>query len=360
MMRKVLLARGTVLLALASLLSAFVLVSCGDEGAATIDIPVSADEPALETDSAVLEAGLRCTEFTHPDKPAVLLVHGTFTAGFEQYNWTYLPLLAERGYDVCTVTYPDRGLGDMQISAEYVVHALRRMHAETGRKVAVIGHSQGVAVPRWAIRWWASARNAVDDFVLLAGPNHGTEVVTLGGVFPILTAVGLVPEVVYQLAPDSQFMAATNAGDETPGDISYSAIYTAMDELVRPVEPVPTAALEFGQDNPQVANILLQNVCPGRIVDHVTIGLTDRLTFDLVIDALEHEGPANVLRAGGMGLCGLAPIIPEQIVSPQAVQGLISVLREEPANGLPQLHPSDTEPPLKPYAQNAVPASPAP
>lgn len=347
-MQKVLWSGGALLLAL------FVLVSCGDDGMAPADIEVSADEPALETAPEVLDKALRCTDFTHPDKPAVLLVHGTFTAGFEQYNWTYLPLLAERGYDVCTVTYPDRGLGDMQVSAEFVVHALRRMHAETGRKVAVIGHSQGVAVPRWAIKWWASARNAVDDFILLAGPNHGTEQVTLGGVFPILTAVGLVPEVLYQFAPESKFMAATNAGDETPGDISYSAIYTLLDELVRPVEPVPTAALEFGAENPKVANILLQDVCPGRIVDHVTIGLTDRLTFDLVIDALEHDGPANVIRAGGMGLCGLAPIIPEQIVAPTAVQGLISVLREEPANGLPQLHPADAEPPLKPYAQAAA------
>ena len=44
------------------------------------------------------------------------------------------------------MTYPDRGLGDSQISAEYVVHALRRIRAESGRKVAVIGHSQGVSV----------------------------------------------------------------------------------------------------------------------------------------------------------------------------------------------------------------------
>jgi len=35
--------------------------------------------------------------------------------GFEQYDWTYLPLLANAGFDVCIVTYPYRGLGDMQI-----------------------------------------------------------------------------------------------------------------------------------------------------------------------------------------------------------------------------------------------------
>ena len=103
-------------------------------------------------------------------------------------------------------------------------------------------------------------------------------------------------------------------------------------------------------DNPKVANVLLQDVCPGRFVDHVTIGLTDRLAFELVLDALSHEGPANVERAGGEALCGLIQIIPEQIVAPDVVQGLLSVLRQEPANGLPDPHFASEEPPLKPYA----------
>lgn len=342
-----------VLQAIAALsLTLFVLVSCGHGPGPQVDY---SSEPKLESDPDLLEDALICTPFEHPDKPPVLLVHGTFTAGFEQYDWTWLPLLAERGYDVCTVTYPDRGLNDMQISAEYVVHALRRIHEESGRKVALIGHSQGVAVPRWAIKWWPSARMAVDDFVMLAGPNHGTDQATMGGLFPLLSAVGLVPEVIFQFAPDSQFMQATNAGDETPGDISYTAIYTQFDELVQPLAPVPTAAVEFGLDNPAVTNILIQDLCPGRFVDHVTIGLTDRLTFDLALDALEHTGPANVERAGGAALCGLIPIVPDQIVSTEAVQNMIGVLQQEPANGLAQPRFATAEPPLKPYAQSATP-----
>lgn len=341
MIRKALHAAGALLLTL------FVLISCGDGSGGHAQ---TVAEPKLETDVAQLDAALLCTPMTHADKPPVLLVHGTFTAGFEQYDWTYLPLLSARGYDVCTVTYPDRGLGDMQVSAEYVVHALRRIHEATGRKVAVIGHSQGVAVPRWAIKWWPSAREAVDDFVMIAGPNHGTTRAADGGLLPLLGAVGLVPEVIYQFAPDSQFMTATNAGDETPGDISYTALYTQFDELVQPVTPVPAAAVDYGLDNPRVANILLQDICPGRFVDHVTIGLTDRLAFELVLDALSHDGPANVERAGGETLCGLIQIVPEQIVAPDVVQGLLSVLRQEPANGLPNPHFASEEPPLKSYA----------
>ena len=94
-----------------------------------------AADPPLQTSQARLDQSLHCTPFDNPDKPPVLLVHGTFTPGTEQYTTFYTPLLVERGFDVCAVTYPDRGLIDQQISAEYVVNALRTIHAQTGRKV---------------------------------------------------------------------------------------------------------------------------------------------------------------------------------------------------------------------------------
>jgi triacylglycerol esterase/lipase EstA (alpha/beta hydrolase family) len=307
-----------------------------------------AGEPPLETDPAKLEAGLVCTPFVHPDKPPVLLVHGTFTSGYEQYDWTYLPLLDNLGFDVCEVTYPDRGFGDQQVSAEYVVYALREMHARSGRKVAMIGHSQGAAVPRWALKWWPSAREATEDFVLQAGPSHGTQVALLPPLLPGLTGL---PAAFFQFSPDSNFVRALNEDDETPGDVSYTSLYTMFDELVQPVTPVPTAALDLGQDNPKVTNLLLQDLCPGRFVDHVTIGLTDRLAFELTLDAISNPGPLDIERAGGAsGLCGLLPIIPDQIIASEIVTGMLGILPKEPIE-LPDLHLVGEEPPLKPYAQ---------
>ncbi len=341
---------------------ALVTAGCGSSDGSA-DSPAFASEPALETDQATLDSALACTPFTHPDKPPVLLVHGTFTAGFEQYDWTYRPLLQDRGYDVCTITYPDRGLGDQQVSAEYVVNALRRMRAMSGRKVAMIGHSQGVTVPRWALKWWPSAREAVDDFVMEAGPNHGTTVASPAGLAALFSQtalpIGLLPEVFLQFPPDSNFTQALNAGDETPGDIDYSSLYSGFyDELVEPTTPVPTAGLDWNQSNPKVANILLQDVCPGRFVDHVTIGLVDRLAFELALDAIAHPGPADPQRlitaAGGVGpLCGLLPIVPDLAIAPlpELLGGLVSTLLTEPANGLPALHLASQEPPLKAYVR---------
>ncbi len=314
-----------------------------------VSSPVILSEPALETPQAMLDAGLDCTAYTHPDKPPVLLVHGTGTYGQEQYNWNYKPLLIARGFDVCTVTYPDRGLGDQQISAEYVVNALRKIRAESGRKVAMIGHSQGAGMPRWALKWWPSAREAVDDFVLQAGPNHGTTVASPGGSNgqnPLGQPAGT-----WQFAPGSNFIATVNAGDETPGDISYTALYTQFDQLVQPVTPVPTAALDFGLNNPNVTNILLQDVCPLLLVDHLSIGTTDRASFDLALDAISNPGPANVERAGGAALCQPLSPLPGTHLGPDALQQMLTLGPMSIANGPPELHLTNEEPPLKPYAQ---------
>ncbi|MGJ8668261.1 MAG: esterase/lipase family protein [Oceanococcus sp.] len=325
----------------------------------------SAVEPELTIDSKILAAELRCTEFQYPERPPILLVHGTFTAGWEQYEWSYIPVLQELGYDVCTTTYPDRGLVDQQVSAEYVVHALRSIYQQTGRKVAMIGHSQGVSVPRWAIKWWPSAREAVDDFILIAGPNHGTVVAdplsllsdVLGDSVPLgtLNDMAPIPAAFHQFSPDSDFITVTNLDDETPGDISYTTIYTLFDELVQPALPTPTAALEFGLGNPNVSNILLQDVCPAYVTEHALIGIADGLAFALALDAINNSGPADSERAGAADLCAL-PLLPAVSLSlPGLLAGGAEVFGMEFENGPPSdLHLSVGEPALRDYAQTRL------
>ena len=334
-------------------ISAFTLTSCGGSSSSSSSGgsgSTAFSEPAYETELATLNEAIVCNPFTQTG-PVVLLVHGTFTHGEEQWSWNYEPLLLERGYDVCIVTYPNRGFGDAQISAEYVVNAIDQI-ADTGRKVSIIGHSQGGMGPRWAVRWWPSVREHIEDMILLAAPNHGillselTALTELGAPIPI-------PAVFFQFRAGSDYMTVVNAGDETPGDIDYTNIYTQFDELVQPVLPEPTAALDWQQNNPKVANILIQDVCPGRFVEHATIGLTDRATFELVLDALAHPGPASPERAGGE-ICGLLPFLPEPALSPSLLTDFFDVFASEGAQGFPDLSLATEEPPLKPYAKGVI------
>lgn len=301
---------------------------------------------------ATLDAALDCTDLTaNPDKEPVLLVHGTFTEGHEQYAWNWELVLTDLGFDHCVVTYPNRGLDDLQISAEYVARALEVMHERSGRKVDVFGHSQGAVLPRWAVKFFPQAQRAADDLVLSAGPQHGTSVSS----FPGGSSGG--PAVSHQLRPGSQFITALNRGDETPGLIDYTSLWsTFLDELVQPDGNVPgqtaTAALSSGQTDPRVANVAVQSLCPGRFVDHLGIGTTDLATIDLVLDAFTNPGPADPARLDVVGTCTKG-----HLAQPEQLPVLLELLRDGDAESFPAFESLDEEPELQPYARPSGSAS---
>jgi triacylglycerol lipase len=244
--------------------------------------PLQAASPALAVPPAALDAAYACTQPLHGDEHAVLLVHGTSVTPEENWSWTYELALPAHGFATCTVRLPDYAFVDIQVSTEYVVHAIRRTHASTGRKIGIVGISQGGLEPRWAIRWWDDVAAAVDDLVMIATPNHGGPLANLACAAPCLPAL-------WQQAEGSAFLTALNDGDETPGDISYSSIYSLTDWVIQPAAPQPTAALDGA------ANVAVQDVCAGRVVDHVQHAF-DAVVWALVLDALAHPGPLDAAR----------------------------------------------------------------
>lgn len=246
--------------------------------------PVTADDgPPLETPQADLERAVRCpVSFSGPHEP-VLLVHGT--AGKPEDHWAlnWQKALPEQGFDVCTVRLPALALDDIQVATEYVVHAVRVIAAASGKPVDVVGYSQGGLEPRWAIKFWPDVRAAIDDLVTLASPHHGA--LSADG----LCVAGSCEEAAWQMNQGSAFLTALNAGDETPGEIDYTSIYSLNDELVQPVLPVATAVLDGA------TNVLVQDVCPGRPVAHGAEPV-DAVVFALALDALTNPGPVDPAR----------------------------------------------------------------
>lgn len=341
-----------------------------------------ADDPAWSVDADELQAAIECSDLTDEvgvDHDPVLLVHGTGTWGYEQYNWSYSALLDRLGMDWCTTTYPDRGMGDMQVSAEYVAYAAMWMHAETGRKVDIVGHSQGAILPRWAVKYWPSAAAAVDDLVLHAPPSHGTTVANPLGLG--YQQGGQRPAVAYQFLPDSDFIRTLNARDETPGDVDYTVLWTTQDQLVQPsYGPTPTAPLEGGAQTDQLTNLAMQDACTGRLVDHLSIGTTDRVAAAATLLALVTDGPLDLdalsdadvcagpdeaapLRSGvdgieeqtglpfGAAYRGVAGAFPD-FFQREGGTSFLEILARESERGTADLHYRSAEPPIKDYAQD--------
>ncbi|MBA3304149.1 MAG: lipase [Acidimicrobiia bacterium] len=289
-------------------------------------------DPPLSVPRSKLAAALSCPDRFTSDRQSVLLVHGTFTNPEENFGWNYAGVLPERGYDVCTVRLPGRALEDIQVASEYVVFAVRQMHAASDRRVDILGHSQGGLEPRWALRWWPSLRTQVDDLVTLASPHHGTVVADAAAVN------GCVPACL-QMRRSARFIAALNSVDETPGPVSYTAVYTLTDELVQPVAPTPTAALAGA------SNILVQDLCPGRPVDHVGV-VYDAAVHDMVIDAFTRRGPADPDRFDEETCAQVA----FDGVDEAALPGFVAAL--DGMDEFSNTPNSRDEPPLKPYARS--------
>jgi triacylglycerol lipase len=238
--------------------------------------------PALTTSSERLRAALTCEgKLAGARRDPVLLVHGTFGDGAINWSWNYQRVLPTRGRAACTVDLPGKGTGDAQLATEYVVHAIRSLARRSGRRVAVIGHSQGGLEARWALRWWPELRRRVSDVVTLATPNHGSSFTN-----QLCTAPRSCAAALFQMRTDSAFLRALNRGRETIRGVAFTAVSTADDRIfVTPAE----AALQGG------SNIVVQRLCPGHRVDHVGLAF-DGPTFAIAMDALDHSGPAKLRR----------------------------------------------------------------
>ena len=88
-----------------------------------------------------------------------------------------------------------------------------------------------------------------------------------------------------QQTAGSEFLTKLNAGDETPGKVSYTQVTTAYDEVV---VPHTSGYLAEGK---RTTNLTIQNLCPTDAAEHVFVP-TSKTTIAIVLNALDRRGPA--------------------------------------------------------------------
>jgi pimeloyl-ACP methyl ester carboxylesterase len=270
------------------------MVACGLAVPATASAityaPIDQPGPALSVAQGQLDSSLQCTsDLASAGKTAVLLVHGTGSNPPHNFGWNWEPALDQLGIPWCTVALPGNGMLDVQDAGEYVVNAIRSMYAATGRRISIIGHSQGGMLPRWALRFWPDTRGMVDDDIGFAASNHGTTGAELLCSIPCAAAD-------WQQSDKSQFIAALNSYQETFPGISYTEVYSHNDEIVTP-NSNDTGSSSVHGGGGEITNVALQDVCPADPSEHLAIGTQDYVAYDLAVDALEHAGPADPARA---------------------------------------------------------------
>ncbi|MDM4719443.1 triacylglycerol lipase [Micromonospora sp. WMMA1363] len=98
--------------------------------------------------------------------------------------------------------------------------------AATGAaKVDLVAHSMGALSSRWYLKY-GGGTSAVDDFVSVAGVNHGTDVAVFCAFYTSCKEMVL----------GSSFLKTLNSGDETPGSVDYATLWSTCDALINPDE----------------------------------------------------------------------------------------------------------------------------
>jgi putative serine esterase DUF676 len=265
---------------------------CGAALAGAPYAPVNQPGPALSPSAAQLNASLYCKPSVRDARvEPVLLNPGTSTTPTENFGWNWEPALDMLGIPWCAYTAPNQTLNRIDVSGEYLVNAIRTMYKLAGRKIAIIGHSQGGMSMRWALRFWPDTRSMVEDVVGLEADNHGTVATTAG----FCKSAGCPPADWQQLST-SNFIAALNSRTETFPGISYTELYSTHDELATPDTGPSHCTSCLSTGGGQIANIELQSVCPRDSSDHVLAGTTDPVAYALGVDAITHPGTANPAR----------------------------------------------------------------
>ncbi|MFK0250300.1 lipase family alpha/beta hydrolase [Amycolatopsis azurea] len=285
--------------------------------------------PAYRDSREQMDAALDCDgDLAGSSRLPVLLLPAIGMSPKANFGWGFQRALRAKGHPVCGISFPDNGGADLQLSAEYVTYAVRKLNAESGRKVSMIGHSLGGVPGVWATQFWPDLAGKVDDVISMGAPLNGTS--TFGAV----CAIGLCSAAARQLSPGSRFVKKLQS-TSLPSEPSYSSIWTAIDEWV-----IPSSSGTF---LPGAAHVGVQEVCPLRPLEHYTMAL-DGATFAIVSDALDNPGPASADRAR-RSACGTL-LVPDfdaasflLALPPIVVMPLVTTV------GLAH------EPPLQPYAQ---------
>jgi hypothetical protein len=169
----------------------------------------------------------------------VILVGGfaNSASGWDEWKRS----LQADGFDVYVFDPPTVGLGDMEQSAQAVAAFIADVRRRTGRRVDVVGFSEGGVLARMAVAKYG-ALGSVDRLTSLATPHAG---VPLSGLYSALGALGFLrralPTSAAQLLDGSDLLARATREDEhlrlgrDPRAPRYASVFAMVpDPIVTP------------------------------------------------------------------------------------------------------------------------------
>ncbi|MEV7345934.1 alpha/beta fold hydrolase [Streptomyces sp. NPDC093544] len=154
----------------------------------------------------------------------VIFVHGLSSSASSWDDW--IADFKADGYTTSELYAWSYSWGQSNVTtAQQLATKVQSVLAQTGAsKVDLVAHSMGPLSSRYYLKNLGGTAY-VDDFVSVAGTNHGTSLA--GWCAWLYTSCA-------QMNTGSSFLTALNSGDETPGSVSYASYWSNCDEYLDP------------------------------------------------------------------------------------------------------------------------------
>jgi triacylglycerol lipase len=168
----------------------------------------------------------------------IVFVHGWNSSG-STWN-TMASRFASAGYPASHLNKWSYTTSQSNVTtAQQLANEVQRVRTATGAaRVDVVTHSMGGLSSRYYLKN-LGGQAFVDEWVSIAGPNHGTNLASL-----------CWQTSCQQMRTGSSFLEALNSGDETPGDtVRYGTWWSPCDEVINP----DTSTILSGATNTQTA-----------------------------------------------------------------------------------------------------------
>ena len=183
--------------------------------------------------SLVGEPGSQAQAQTPPNP--VVLVHG-FT-GSPSSMATLKSRFEAQGRQAFSIDYNTE---NNVTNASQLASFINSVKAQTGAaKVDLVVHSMGGLSSRYYLKNLGGTAN-VEQFVSLGSPHYG-----------VVSACLLPTSLGGQMCPFSSFLSSLNSGDDTPGALLYTTIYSTSDGVV----PTSSSRLDGGACFKQVSGV---------------------------------------------------------------------------------------------------------
>lgn len=272
----------------------------------------AADAPYTLSESALRQAIFIPPSFTYGAKRPVIFVPGTGAYGGTNFANNLRKLLAGKSYaDPVWLNIPGAMLDDAQTNAEYIAYAINYISAVSGNNkenIAVISWSQGGLDTQWVLKYWPSTRKVIKDFLAVSPDFKGTVLAKALCLTPNsdVAALPCDPSVIQQEST-SDFVRALRSGGGDSAYVPTTTFYSGFfDEIVEPQQGTIASAFINDARNVGVSNNEVQSVCSGQpggsFYGHAGV-LFNPLTYALIVDALQNEGPGNLGRIDVRSVC---------------------------------------------------------